>query len=143
MSSDAGRPQIPQDMKAFNRKVIGEFRANHGKLGPPLDGRGLLLLTTTGARSGQKTTVVLGYRPYRDGYAVIASNNSAPAAPAWFHNLIADSTATVEVGAEKFEARARVAGAEERAEIAPLIEYLPGQQAKTEREIPLVVLERI
>ena len=130
-------------MNAVNRAVIDEFRANQGKLSGPLAKSQVLLLTTRGAQSGEERTVVIGYRPYGAAYAVIASNNGAPKAPAWFHNLVAEPTATVEVGAEKFKARARVAEPQERAELARRIEYLEAQQAKTEREIPIVVLERI
>jgi deazaflavin-dependent oxidoreductase (nitroreductase family) len=136
---------MPQDMKAFNAKLIEEFRANGGKLSGPMEGRQLMLLTTKGAKSGQERTVVIGYRPYGNDYAAIASDNGAPKDPHWFENLMADpkKTATVEVGAEKFEARARVAGGDERDQIAKNIEYLAPQQARTKREIPIVVFERL
>jgi deazaflavin-dependent oxidoreductase (nitroreductase family) len=129
-------------MKDFNDRLIAEFRANGGRLSGPMQGRQLLLLTTKGARSGAQRTTVVGYRPYGDAYAIIASNNGAPKAPAWFHNLMSDPVATIEVGAQKFQVRARVAGPDERPELTKLIEYLESQQAKAEREIPIVVLER-
>ena len=141
-SNQQERAQIPQDMKAFNQKLIAEFRANGGKLSGPMEGRQLILLTTKGAKSGEERTVVIGYRPYGDAYATIASNNGAPKNPAWFHNLMADPAATAEVGQEKFEVRARVAEPDERAELAQRIEYLEQQQARTGREIPIVVLEK-
>src|SRR5260370_31532383 len=75
MSSHTGRPQIPPDMKAFNDKVIAEFRANHGKLSGPLAASHLLLLTTTGAKSRAQRTIVLGYRRHGDDYIAIASDN--------------------------------------------------------------------
>jgi deazaflavin-dependent oxidoreductase (nitroreductase family) len=134
---------MPADMNAFNEKVIAEFRANEGKLSGPLKSSRVLLLTTKGAKSGRDRTVVIGYRPYGDAYAVIASNNGAATPPHWFHNLKAQPAATVEVGAEKFQVRARVAGGEERREAAERIEYLQPQQAKAGREIPVVLLERI
>jgi len=143
MSSDAQRPQIPQDMKAFNEKLVQEYRASGGKLSGPMEGSRLLLLTTTGAKSYAQRTVVVGYRPYGDRYAIIASNNGAPRSPHWFANLQADPVATVEVGPDKFQAKARVADAAERAEVAKLIDYLERQQALTSREIPIVVLERV
>jgi deazaflavin-dependent oxidoreductase (nitroreductase family) len=144
MSSDASqRGSVPVDMKAFNQKVVEEFRANNGRLSGPLEKSQLILLTTKGARSGREHTVVIGYRPHGQAFAVIASNNGAPGSPAWYHNLMADPTATVEVGADRFKARARVAQLDERAELARKIEYFAQQQAKTEREIPIVVLERI
>jgi len=81
MSSDARRPQIPTDMKAFNDKLIAEFRANHGKLSGRMANSQILLLTTTGSRSGAQRTTVIGYRPYGENLAVIASNNGAEKSP--------------------------------------------------------------
>jgi deazaflavin-dependent oxidoreductase (nitroreductase family) len=130
-------------MKAFNRALIEEFKANGGRLSGPMGASQLLLLTTKGAKSGQSRTTVVGYRPYGGGYLVIASGNGAPSHPAWYRNLLADPTATVEVGAEKFEVRAKTAGPDERDELAAKIEYLERQQKLTEREIPIVVLERL
>lgn len=137
------RPQIPQDMKAFNAQLIAEFRANGGKLSGPMAGREPLLLTTTGATSFAERTVVLGFRKYGDAYAIIASNNGSDTAPHWFTNLQANPVATVEVGAEKFKVKSRVAEGAERVEVAKLIDYLERQQALTSREIPIVVLERV
>ena len=140
----AGKPmQIPSDMKAFNEKVIADFRANHGEMTGQMAGRKVLLLTTTGARSGKTRSVVLGYGRSGDRTVVIASNNGAPKAPAWYHNLLANSTATVEVGAERFEVRATTARSDQRDELAAAVPYLEQQQKLTERELPLVVLERV
>ena len=130
-------------MKAFNAKLIEEFRANDGRLSGPMAGRQLLLLTTTGARSGEQRTAVVGYRPYGDQLAIIASDNGAAEAPRWFANLKKDPIATVEVGSEKFKVRTRVATPDERPKIASLIEYLGPQQERTSREIPIVILERV
>jgi len=138
------RPQIPPDMLAFNRKLIEEFRANKGQLvSGPMAGSRPMLLTTTGAKSFAERTVVIGFRPYGDKYAAIASNNGAPTNPHWFANLQANPVATVEIAEEKFQVKARVAEGQERAEAAKLIDYLERQQALTSREIPVVVLERI
>ena len=134
---------IPNDMRAFNEKLISDFRATGGRMTGQMEGRQLLLLTTTGAKSFAERTVVLGYRPYGDRYAVIASNNGAPSSPHWFANLKANPVATIEVGADKFQVKSRVAEGAERAEAAKLIEYLEPQQAKTGREIPVVILERV
>jgi deazaflavin-dependent oxidoreductase (nitroreductase family) len=143
MSSNQQRPQVPTDMNAFNAKLIEEFRANHGQLSGQMVGRQVLLLTTKGAKSGMQRTVVIGYRPYRDNLAVIASANGAPKSPAWFHNLQADPHATVEVGPDKYRVRARVVDDQkERADVGKKIEYLEQQQAQTSREIPVLVLER-
>jgi deazaflavin-dependent oxidoreductase (nitroreductase family) len=144
MSSNSQRPQIPDDMKAFNAKLIEEFRANGGQLvSGPMAGSKPMLLTTTGTKSFAERTVVIGYRPYGDRYAVIASNNAAPHNPHWFHNLRANPVATAEVGGDKFSVKARVAEGAERAEVAKLIDYYERQQALTTREIPILILERV
>ena len=129
-------------MNEFNRKLISDFRATGGRMSGPMAGRSLLLLTTTGARSGEARTTVLGYGRKGERYVVIASNNGAPAHPAWYHNLLADPHATVEVGPEKFAVRARTAEPRERDDLARTVPYLAQQQGLTNREIPLVVLER-
>jgi deazaflavin-dependent oxidoreductase (nitroreductase family) len=129
-------------MKAFNAKLIAEFRAHKGRLSGQMAGRQLLLLTTRGAKTGADRTVVVGYRPYNGELAIIASNNGAPQPPAWFHNLQKDPEATVEVGPDKFKVHTRVAGPDERPKAAKVIEYLEQQQAQTGREIPIVILER-
>ena len=134
-------PQIPPDMKDFNRKLISEFRSNGGQLSGPMAGRSLRLLTTTGARSGEARTTVLGYGRQGDRYIVIASNNGAPAHPAWYQNLLADPSAIVEVGPEKFGVKARTAAPRERDDLAAAVPYLAQQQGLTSREIPIVVLE--
>src|ERR1700674_2117964 len=139
MSSNTIRPQIPSDMRAFNKKIVEEFRANRGQLSGPMAGRQLMLLTTTGAKSAEERTVVLGFRPDGDRYVAIASNNGNDGAPAWYGKPVA----TVEIGPDKFQVRASVAGADERSRLAPRIEYLAAQQALTSREIPIVVFEKI
>jgi deazaflavin-dependent oxidoreductase (nitroreductase family) len=130
-------------MKAFNRALIEEWRANDGRLSGPMAGRNLILLTTTGARSGEPRTTVLGFGRHGDRLVAIASNNGAPAHPAWYVNLLANPTATVELGAEMFEVRARTASPDEREEFSKAVPYLESQQKLTKREIPIVVLERI
>ena len=135
-------PQIPADMNAFNLGVIKEYRANKGQLSGPMEGRTVMLLTTTGAKSGQPRTVVLGYAKDGDRIVVIASANGAPNNPTWYENLQAKPTVTVELGADKYQARARTAGKDERPKLATLVPYLESQQKLTTREIPLVVLER-
>lgn len=144
MSSDAQRPKVPADIKSFNAKLIEEFRANGGQLvSGPLAGTKPMLLTTTGAKSASERTVVIGWRPYGDHYVAIASNNAAPAHPHWFHNLMANPVATVEIGTERFSVKARVADGAERAQVAKLIDYFERQQALTSREIPVVIFERL
>jgi len=134
--------QIPTDMNAFNRKLIEEFRANRGQLSGPMAGRTLMLLTTTGAKSGKERTAVLGFGKDGDRYVVIASGNGAPSHPGWYQNLLARPIATVEVGPNKFKARARTARPEEREQLKRFVPYIEQQQTLTKREIPIVVLER-
>jgi deazaflavin-dependent oxidoreductase (nitroreductase family) len=144
--NDAAKPQrpaIPPDMKAFNRALIEEWRANDGRLSGRMAGRNLILLTTTGASSGEPRTVVLGFGRRGDDIVAIASNNGAAAHPAWYRNLLKRPTATLELGPDRFEVRARTAKPEERAALAKVVPYVESQQQLTEREIPIVVLERI
>src|SRR4029077_11035827 len=108
-----------------------------------MEGRTVLLLTTTGRRSGQPRTIVLGYGRTGDRLGVVASNNGAPSDPDWYLNLLADPTATVELGPDKFRVRAATAGPGEREELAKVLPYLEGQQKLTPREIPIVALDRV
>lgn len=135
-------PPLPTDMKAFNKALIEEFRTNQGQLSGRMAGRHIILLTTTGAQSGEPRTTVVGYGEHGDQLVVIASANGAPNHPAWYRNLQRHPIAMVELGPEKFEVRARTATAEERGEYAEAVPYLESQQKLTEREIPLVILER-
>lgn len=141
--SDQGKPAIPPDMKAFNRALIDEWRANGGRLSGRMAQSQLILLTTTGLRTSEPRTVVIGYRPHGKELVAIASNNGAPGDPAWYRNLLVNPNATVELGPDKFEVRARTARPEERAEYGQLVDYLERQQKLTGREIPIVILERI
>ncbi|GGX47564.1 nitroreductase/quinone reductase family protein [Streptomyces fructofermentans] len=132
----------------FNQQVIEEFRANAGRVGGHFEGARLLLLTTTGARSGRRRTTPVGYYP--DGgerVLVIASAGGAPKHPAWFHNLLAHPRVTVETGVFTYEARAEVlADAARDAAFARAVEADPGwaeYQRKTTRVIPVVALHEI
>lgn len=137
------QPPSANDQKAFNRQVIEEFRAHKGQLSGPMAGRQVLLLTTTGARSGEPRTTVVGYRRSGDIFVVIAAAGGAPEDPAWYRNLVADPNATIEVGPEKLQVRARTAQGEERERLAKVVEYLAAQQEKTSRTIPVVALEPV
>ncbi len=130
-------------MRALNRQIIQEFRATKGQLSGRMAGRQLMLLTTTGARSGEPRTAVVGYRKSGDIFVVIASDNGAAANPAWYVNLLANPNATVEVGPEKLNVRARTVKGKERDRLAKLVEYLEPQQKLTARKIPVVALERV
>jgi deazaflavin-dependent oxidoreductase (nitroreductase family) len=132
----------------FNAPVIEEFRANRGKVGGWFEGARLLLLTTTGARSGRPHTVPLGYLPDGgDRVLVIASAAGAPNHPAWYRNLVADPIGTVEDGVFTYEAKATVLTGEERDRaFARAVEADPGwaeYQAKTTRVLPVVALAAV
>ena len=100
-------------MNDFNRRIIEEFRANHGKVGGNFDGAPMVLLTTTGAKSGRKRTNPLASLPAGDVLYVFASKAGAPTNPDWYHNLLAHPEVEVEFGDEKFAAVAgRVKGPE-------------------------------
>lgn len=131
-------------MKAFNENLIREIRANGGKaVSGPMAGREPMILTTTGAKSGAPRAVVVGHRQDGDRYLAIASNNGNDVAPFWYRNLLRNPVATVELGPERFQVRARTADAAERPRLAEKIDYLERQQALTSREIPIVIFERV
>src|SRR5919198_4348601 len=117
-------PHVPADIKAFNQKLISEFRANRGQLSGPMAGRTLMLLTTIGAKTGQPRTTVLGFRKDGDRYLAIASGNGAPQHPAWYRNLLANPMATIEVGPAKFTVKASTATPGDRDHLAVLVPYL-------------------
>ncbi|MER5216157.1 nitroreductase/quinone reductase family protein [Streptomyces sp. NPDC002838] len=132
----------------FNEPIIEEFRANKGRVGGYFEGARLILLTTTGARTGTPHTTPVGYLPDGDGrILVIASAAGAPRHPHWYTNLLAHPQVTIESGAFTYEARAVVLEGEERDQaFARAVEAEPGwaeYQEKTERVIPVVALHEI
>lgn len=133
-------------MKDWNKQVIDEFHANGGKVGGPFEGAPLLLLTTTGAKSGKKYTTPLMYLPDGDRMLIFASKGGAPTNPSWYHNLVAHPDATVEVGTETFDVTATVVTGEERNRLyAEQSKRYPGfaeYQEKTTRRIPVIELKR-
>ncbi|MFJ2105093.1 nitroreductase/quinone reductase family protein [Streptomyces microflavus] len=130
---------------AFQQSVIDEFRANAGKVGGPFAGSDLLLLTTTGARTGQPHTTPLGHVRDGDRLLVVGSNLGAPHHPDWYHNLLAHPTVQVELGDEGFQTVAVPAEGPRRDELfARVVAEAPGYaeyQAATDRALPVVVLE--
>ena len=134
---------IPDDLKEFNRSVVADYRAAGGHFSGRMEGRSVLILTTRGRLSGEPRTVVLAYGREGDRFVIIASNNGAPDAPAWYRNLQADAVATVEIEGDRFEARASTIPQTERDRYAELVPWLRQQQGLTERQIPLVALDRI
>ncbi|GHO46757.1 nitroreductase family deazaflavin-dependent oxidoreductase [Ktedonospora formicarum] len=135
-----------QDINAWNKNVIDEFRANGGKVGGPYAGGRLLLLNTVGAKSGEKRTTPLGFVDDGDSYVVAASMLGAPKHPAWYHNIVANPEVTVEIGGEAFTTTAVIASGEEYrrlfAKFNEVSSFLAEHQAKTTRQIPLIVLKR-
>ena len=132
------------DPNAFNQGIIAEFRANAGKVGGGFAGAPMVLLTTTGAKSGKRNTPPLVCLEDGGRIVVFASKGGAPTNPAWYHNLRAHPTVTVEFGAETFEAQAEeVVGDERDALYRRQAERFPGfaeYEAKTTRRIPVVAL---
>ncbi|MFF8807615.1 nitroreductase/quinone reductase family protein [Streptomyces omiyaensis] len=130
----------------FHQSVIDEFRANGGKVGGPFEGGDLLLLTTTGARSGAERTTPLGYVRHGEELLLVGSNMGAPRHPDWYHNLLAHPVVRVELGTETFEALAVPAEGDRREELfGHVVRAEPGYgeyQERTGRVLPVVVLER-
>jgi deazaflavin-dependent oxidoreductase (nitroreductase family) len=133
-------------MNDYNRRLIEEFRANGGKVGGMWEGTPLLLLTTIGAKSGQRRTTPMGYMPEGDRQIVFASSGGTTTHPDWYHNLVAHPQVTIEVGTETFDAIAVVEGDEERDRLwtkgVALYPSLAEYQEKVTRQIPVIALSR-
>lgn len=133
-------------LDAFNRGVVEEFRANGGKVGGQFEGGNLLLLHTTGAKSGKPRLTPLAYVTVEGKMLIVGSYAGAPKDPAWVHNLRANPQVRIEVGGETYDATARELPAGERDATYPkLTELAPAfaeYQAKTSRVIPLFELVR-
>jgi len=134
-------------MNDFNQKVIEEFRSNAGKVGGQFAGAPMVLLTTKGAKSGKPYVHPLVYTRDGNKYVIIASFAGGPKNPSWFHNLVANPTVTLEIGAEKFQAKASIASGAERERLfnaqAAQMPVFNDYRKKTARQIPVVVLDRI
>ena len=132
----------------FNQQMIDEFRANHGVVSGPFEGAPMILVTHTGAKSGARRTTPLVHTRDGERYVIIASMGGAPTSPAWFHNIKANPKVTVEVGDDTFEAEALVlTEGPERQRLfdqqAALMPNFTEYQQKTDRLIPVVVLDKI
>jgi deazaflavin-dependent oxidoreductase (nitroreductase family) len=133
------------DANDWNRNVIEEFRTNDGVVGGMFEGKPLLLLHHTGAKTGTERVNPLVYLRDGDRYVIFASKAGAPTSPDWYHNLLANPSTTIEVGIQTIPVTARVADGTEREQlwatqkdVAPqFAEY----EAKTDRVIPVIVLE--
>lgn len=132
--------------ESINRSIIEEFRANGGKVGGPFAGGDLLLLTTTGAKTGEEHTVPLGYIRDSELLLVVGSAAGAPRHPAWYHNLLTHPMVRVEIGTEVFGAVAVPAeGARRDRLFEHVVQVAPGYadyQDRTARTLPVVALER-
>jgi len=131
----------------WNDKIIKEFRANAGRVGGSFEGAPLLLLHSTGAKSGRERVNPMMYRKVGDAWAVFASKAGADTNPDWYHNLLANPRAQIEVGTDSFEVTARTATDDEREPIwsAQKADYsgFAGYEQKTSRQIPVVILEQV
>src|SRR5436189_2678203 len=135
------------DREDWNSNIIEEFRTNEGKVGGPFDGAPLLLLHTTGARSGEERINPMMYLADGDRLVVFASKGGAPTNPDWYHNLVANPDVEIEVGTERRKVRARVAEGEEHdqlyAEQSRRYPQFAKYQEGTDRTIPVVILEPV
>jgi deazaflavin-dependent oxidoreductase (nitroreductase family) len=146
---------LPAELPEWIRNHVSRYLESDGADGHLWDssvagGSGMvptLLLTTTGRKSGRSLLLPLIYAKTATGYAIVASKGGAPAHPAWYLNLSANAEVDVQVAAEKFKARARTLGGGERAKVwEQMVAIYPpytAYQARTEREIPVVVLEPV
>ncbi len=133
--------------RLFGQEHVDRYLATDGREGHDwANGSTVLLLTTTGRRSGEPRTTPLIYGRHGDSYLVVASKGGAPEPPAWYLNLQANPEVTVQVKGDRFSARAHTGSAAEKPELWRIMASVWPQydeyQAKTERDIPVVVLER-
>jgi deazaflavin-dependent oxidoreductase (nitroreductase family) len=146
MTGMDNKGELMANRNDWNRQTIEAFRANGGKVGGMWEGRPLLLITTTGAKSGQRRTNPVMYLADGDRLLVFASKGGAPSNPDWYHNLVAHPEVTVEVGTETYEATTTPLTGEERdrlfAKQAGLYPQFGEYQARTTRKIPVIALER-
>jgi deazaflavin-dependent oxidoreductase (nitroreductase family) len=135
------------EREQFNRKVVDEFRSNKGNVGGQFKGAPMIIVTHTGAKSGKSYTTPLVYTKDGDRYVIIASKAGAPTNPDWYHNLKAHPEVTLEVGTEKFKARAKEVTGAERDRLykaqADMMPFFNDYAKKAGRVIPVFVLERV
>lgn len=133
-----------EDSQAMNANVIAEFRSNSGKVGGQFENADLVILRTTGAKTGQERLTPLTYVSDNGRYYVFAAGPYLPNHPAWYFNLVANPRVTLEVGTETFDATARVLEADDRLAIwnrfVTDIPDLPGWQDQAGRVFPIIEL---
>ena len=134
-------------MSNMNKQVIEEFRANEGKVGGYFANNSLLLLHTTGAKSGKERVNPLVTFEDGDRLVIVASKGGAPSNPDWYHNIVANPLVKVEYGTEEFQAQAAVTSEPERTELYEKMERVfagfSDYKQKTTRAIPVVTLTRL
>ena len=137
---------MTNETTAFNEKIIAEFRANNGVVGPPFAGAPLLLLGNTGAKSGAERVNPLAYTTDGDDLIIIASFAGSDKHPPWYHNIVANPEVTVEVGSDKYSAVASVVSEPDRTRLYSQMEAqmsaFAGYREKTDRVIPVIRLAR-
>ena len=135
------------DESNFNEGVIAEFRSNSGKVGGYFNGSPMLLLTTTGVKSGEERVSPLVYTTDGGRIVIVASNGGADRHPSWYYNVVANPQITVEVGDETYQANAVITDPAERRRLFDLhAQRFPGfkeYEKGTDRVIPVIVLDRI
>jgi deazaflavin-dependent oxidoreductase (nitroreductase family) len=138
---------MANEVDDFNGQIIEQFRANAGQVGGNFEGAPMLLLHTTGAKTGKERVNPVVYLADGERYVVFGSKAGADTNPDWYHNLLAHPDTTIEVGAETVRVIARVAEGDERARLwRQQKEVMPGfadYERMTSRPIPVVVLERV
>lgn len=135
------------DFNDWNQKIIAEFRENGGKVGGQFEGFPLVILHSTGAKSGLERLNPLAFQAVDDHWAIFASKAGATSHPDWYHNLMKNPDAVIEVGTDTIDVRARTAeGAEREGIWSAQKEAAPGfaeyEESAGDREIPVVILER-
>ncbi len=134
-------------MQGFNETIIDDIRANGRPTKGPFVGRSVLVLTTTGAKTGEQRSNPLVYSRDGDRYVIIASKGGSPTNPDWYHNLRAHPVVIVETGGERFRARAHIAPEPERQRLydahAAINPSFKDYEKKTTRRIPVITLERL
>lgn len=130
----------------FGREHVERYRETDGEVGHDWQGTTALLLTTIGRKSGEKHTTPLIYGTHGESYVIVASKGGAPEPPAWYLNLVANPDVELQVKADRFPAHARTATPLEKPDLWDLmLGHWPAYaeyQEKTEREIPVVIMER-
>ncbi len=140
------KPVMSTSYQDFNRNLINDLRTNGKPTSGPFLGRNVLILTTKGAKSGEVRENPLVYTRDGDHYVIVASKGGAPTHPAWYHNLVQHPEVTIEVGKDKFKARAHVAQGDEHERLythhADINPTFHDYRNRTTRKIPVIVLER-